>query len=118
MMSVLCATIARGCTCLRLQSPDVDAPPGLQVLGLRHRGPLPGVPAGDGDAGHATGSAGSSGGGGGVSGSTSGGASGGGGSGGAAGIWAARHSLRCRVVDGEGAKMPPAHAPVELPLMA
>jgi hypothetical protein len=35
----------------------------------------------------------------------------------AADIWAARHSLHCRVVDDEATKMPPAHPPVEVPLI-
>lgn len=37
--------------------------------------------------------------------------------GGAGSIWAARHSLPCRVVDQEGGKMPPAHPPVEVSLI-
>jgi hypothetical protein len=32
-------------------------------------------------------------------------------------IWAARHSLHCRVVDDEGGKMPPPHPPVEVSLI-
>lgn len=35
----------------------------------------------------------------------------------AADIWAARHSLHCRVVDDEATKMPAAHPPVEVPLI-